>query len=737
MRDTLIRLAQTCGVEPFYTDNWGKLHYTDPNTAKMILEAKGITVDPARIRQSAQVFVVSTDQIPETCSIRLFRNEKIHELTLGPGQLNLRAGHDSGSERAFWWEPHETVMHPEHQGDAVVAGIPFPRDLAVGVHRVEAEAFYQSQVYTGSCRWIVCPPKAYIPPDLETGRRIGGIGIALYGVRSRTNWGIGDFGDLRRIIDWAADDLQVDFVGLNPLHALLNRSPFNSSPYSPSSRLYHNYVYLDVPGIPDFADSKAARELADHLDTMRTVQRLRETEHVEYEEVAGLKLRVLREVFRTFMDNHGKPSSSEERWTPFRDYMERKGIYLRRFATFCALEEHFRNASPSANTWREWPPEFHDPPSDAVRAFRRTHEDQVLFWMYLQWQVDEQLRELQRYASDKGMLIGLYHDEALAVDRSGADFWSAQECFHHGFTVGAPPDALGPFGQNWGFSPPDTDRIRNLGYEPFLHRLTASCTHGGALRIDHVMQFNRLFWIPDGKPASQGVYVRDEEQDLLNLLVLQSQRNRTLVIGEDLGTVPPDFRERLMSRGVFSYRLFYFERDGNGNLIPHYSYPQNALVSISTHDLPTLAGFWGGLDIDELKTIGILDESREKSFREDRHNHKAKIIEKLVQEGFLPADVAHEAWIEPFPTDHLHSAVLRFVIHTPARLVMVSQEDLFLDPRRQNVPGTTDERPNWVTKMRYTVEELRTEPTCVRLSEKYRTLLRDAGRGRRWGSDGP
>ncbi len=731
MRDTIVRLAQTCGVEPFYTDNWGKRHYTDPNTAKTILEAKGITVDPARLRQSAQVLVVSTDELPETCSIRLFRNETTQDLMLGPGPVNLKVHHDSGSDRTFWLEPQETVMRVEHQADTVVAVIPFPRDLAVGVHRVEAEAFFQSRVYTGACRWIVCPAKACIPPDIEAGRRIGGVGIALYGVRSRTNWGIGDFGDLRRIIDWAADDLQVDFVGVNPLHALFNRSPFNSSPYSPSSRLYRNYVYLDVPGIPDFADSKAAREIADHPDTMRTIQRLRETERVEYEEVAKLKLRVLREVFRTFMENHGKPSSSEARWAPFRDYMEREGIHLRRFATFCALDEHFRHASPPANTWREWPEEYRDPPSEAVRAFRRTQEDEVLFWMYLQWQVDEQLREVQHHATDKCMLIGLFHDEALAVDRCGADFWAAQDCYHEGFNVGAPPDAFARDGQDWGFPPPDTDRIRDYGYEPFLRRLAASCTHGGALRIDHVMQFNRLFWIPRGKPASQGVYVRDRETDLLNLLVLQSQRNCTLMIGEDLGTVPQDFRERLMSRGVFSYRLFYFERDGNGNLIPHYAYPQNALVSISTHDLPTFAEFWGGLDIDELKTIGMLDEPREKSFREDRHTHKAKIIEKLVQEGFLPAHVAHEAWIEPFPTDHLHSAVLKFVIHTPARLVMVSQEDLFRDPRRQNVPGTTSERPNWVTKMRYTVEELKADPEAVRLSEKYRSLLRDAGRGRR------
>ncbi|MEW6350539.1 MAG: 4-alpha-glucanotransferase [Thermodesulfobacteriota bacterium] len=732
MGDTIVRLAQACGVEPVYYDNWGKPHHTDPDTAKMILASKGISLDPARVSRGAQVLVASIGELPETFSIRLFPNQELRQLALGPGPVNLKIVLDSAGERTFQPEPTETVIRAELPENSLLATIPFPRDLAVGIHRVEAEALFQSRVYSGSCRWIVCPQQAHVPADFETGRRVAGIGIALYGVRSRVNWGIGDFGDLTRIVDWAADDLQVDFVGLNPLHALFNRSPFNSSPYSPSSRLYRNYIYLDVPAIPDFVDSKAARQIVEARDMLLTIRRLREAEHVRYEEVAQLKLRVLREVFRTFMELHSSPSSRQPRWTAFRNYVDREGIHLRRFATFCALDEHFRNASPPANTWQEWPKEFRDPASEAVRTFRRTHEDEVRFWMYLQWQVDAQLRNVQQHATGKGMVIGLFHDEALAVDRSGADVWAAQDCYHDGFNVGAPPDAFAPDGQNWGFSPPDTDRVRTYGYEPFLRRLAASCTHGGALRIDHVMQFSRLFWIPRGQSAAHGVYVRDREKDLLNLLVLQSARNRTLIVGEDLGTVPYDFRDRLMSRGVFSYRLFYFERDGNGDLIPHYAYPQHALVSISTHDLPTLAEFWGGLDIDEVTTIGMLDRLREKSFREDRHIHKAKIIEKLVQEGFLPAHVAHEAWIQPFPTDHLHSAVLKFVIHTPARLVMVSQEDLFLDPRRQNVPGTTNERPNWVTKMRYTVEELRTDPEAVRMSEKYRNLLRDAGRGRRW-----
>ncbi len=731
MRDTVIRLAQACGVEPSYSDNWGKVHFTDPVTARTILEAKGVTLDWTRLRESVQVLVVSNTNLPPGCSIRLFRNDKNAAPSLGPGQVNLRVVHESGEQHTFALDDRQCALRIETDPDTLILTLPFPRDLPLGVNTAAAEALFNGVLYNASCRWIVCPGKAFVPTDLEQGRRIAGIAVALYGVRSRSNWGVGDFGDLMRIIDWAVDELHVDCVGLNPLHAVFNRGPFGCSPYSPSSRLYHNYIYLDVPAITDFADSKAARDLLESPEIQLKIGQCRDADLVQYEPVARIKLQVLKEVFRTFMERHGKPSSPVDRWARFRDYMEREGVYLRRFATFCALEEHFMALSPLAHTWHQWPDEYRDPQSEAVRLFRKDHEQEVLFWMYVQWQIEEQLSAVQRHALEKGMLIGLYHDEALAVDTCGADVWAAQDCWHTQFTVGAPPDALGPDGQNWGFPPPDTDNVQNQGYEPFLRRLAGSCRQGGGLRIDHVMQFNRLFWIPSGQTPTHGVYVKEHEDDLLNLLTLESQRNRTLVIGEDLGTVPEDFRDHLMARGIFSYRVFYFERDAEGTLTPQDWYPHNALVCISTHDLPPFARFWGGLDIDERKGLGLLEDTREQSFRYERHHHKAKIVEKLVQQGFLPAEVAHAAWIEPFPTEHLHAAVIKFVAHTPSRLVVVSQEDLFLDLRQQNMPGTTTERPNWSTKMRYSVEELTTDPEARAMTERFRNIMRDAGRSHR------
>jgi len=720
-------LAETFGLVPEYTDNWGKPHRTDPETAGRFLEAKGVHLDPELAAPVPEVLVVSSDGRPDRSSFH-FDVPRGSDSSFEISKVEVRAVDQDGLEQCRFFDAGEISVDLDEKSGRMRVSTPFPSDLREGVYRITAEAHIGEKVVDTHATWILCPNRSYIPREIEEGRRIAGVGVALYGLRSENNWGVGDFSDLTRIVDWAADDLGVDFVGLNPLHALFNRRPFNASPYLPSSRLFRNFIYLDVPGIPDFHESVAAKSMLDHSNTRNRIERLRNEENVNYEEVSALKIEVLRELFRAFMENHGSAERETSRWAEFQSYTDSGGTYLEKFATFCALDDHFRSGDPPANTWRDWPGEYRDPAGDAVKKFQAENREALLFHMYIQWQLEDQLKRVQEYALGKGMLLGLYHDEALAVDRNGADFWALQGFFHDGFKVGAPPDAFAPDGQDWGFAPPNREKFRSSGYEPFIKKLRANCKYGGALRIDHVMQLNRLFWIPEDKKPVDGAYVKDYESDLLNILALESRRSRAVIIGEDLGTVPPDLRERLMAKGIFSYRLFYFERDGEGNQVPFSGYPENAAVSIGTHDLPTLAGFWSGLDIDLRREIGQLDADSEKTFREERVRHKAKIIERLVQDGVLPEHTAHAAWESPRPTADLHSAVLRFLFQTPSRIVIVNQEDIFLDVRQQNIPGTTYERPNWVTKMIYSVEDLNTDPEAVKFTRKFRDLLENAGR---------
>ncbi len=726
--EILRMLQEVLGIESQYTDTEGCVHHAGKQTISSILAIKGISLREDLLQTVPTVVVVSAQAPPDEFIVELKTSGAV------VGQIRLE-GYVTLTECSGLVNPQEHSLDCkdlctdalQDQG-TLTARVPYPKGLKEGVYRYRVGADFGAHSATGEVHCVVCPEKCYEPPELERGQRLAGTSVALYGLRSQTNWGIGDFGDLRKAIDWAADELCADFLGINPLHDLFNARPFNSSPYLPSSRLYKNFIYLDVPAVPDFQESERARIFVELPASQTLIQRLRGEEHVNYEKVAQLKLDALKAVFRTFLENHAGEEGSNERWDQFQQFKSSEGESLRRFALFCSLREFFKKNTPSAQTWREWPQGFRRPEDEDVSQFEKEHEEEVLFWMYAQWQLDLQLGRVQDHAISKGMRLGLYNDLALAVDRNGADSWAWQDFFHDGFSVGAPPDAFAPRGQEWGFPPPNRERIRSSGYDLFLKNLDANCRHAGALRIDHVMQFNHLFWIPQGKTPFEGVYVKDYEQELLRLTALKSVQNRCVIVGEDLGTLPPGLRERLMEKGILSYRLFYFEQDQRGKQLSFREYPQTALVSISTHDLPTFDGFWSCRDIDLRKEIGSVDQTQELTMRENRTTIKGNIIERLFQDGFLNHQTAHPAWESPHPTDALHTAVLSFVLQTPSKLALISQEDLFLDSRQQNLPGTTAEHPNWVTKMRYSVEDLITDPEACRMSEKMRNLIAQSGR---------
>ena len=725
-------LIETFDIEPEYRDTEGRIHYANLPSLLKILEQKGVILKDALFHEAPDTIVASSENPPDNLSLTL-RDEldmfKENGVT-HQGLLVLEELSDAIEPLRIAIDDQGVSVRRSFLGKETTVKVPYPKGLRAGRYRFQATAEFPQGRLSKELYWLVCPDTCYQPSEMANGSRIAGIAVALYGIKSQSNWGVGDLTDLKGVIDWAADDLGVDFVGLQPLHSIFNKSPFNTSPYLPSSRLYPNYIYLDVNAVEDFNESERARIVANLPTTRGLVSELREREYVDYERVAALKIMVLKESFRTFLANNAQGHRFNERWEQFEKFRQSQGEYLRRFALFCALQEHFVEQSPGMISWRNWPPAYSDPEGDSVKNFERENQEKVLFWMYVQWQLHLQLSRVQEYALAKGMLLGLYNDLALAVDSNGADFWAWPNLFHDGFTIGAPPDAFSPRGQNWGVPPPNREAMRQSGYDLFLQNLEANCRYGGALRIDHVMQFNHLFWIAAGCTPSEGVYVKELEEELLSLVALASHRNKAIIIGEDLGTLPDGFRERLMRKGIFSYRLFYFEQDYQGNYVPFTNYPQTALVSISTHDLPTLVGFWSYRDIELRKDMGLIDEAQAESQRLHRSTQKGLMVERLYQDGFLNNQNAHPAWESPFPTDDLHTAVLSFVLNTPSMLALITQEDLFLDDRQQNFPGTTSEHHNWVTKMRYSVEQLRADNDACRMAEKFRKLVALSGRRR-------
>jgi 4-alpha-glucanotransferase len=524
------------------------------------------------------------------------------------------------------------------------------------------------------------------------------------------------------VVDWVADDLAGAFVGLNPLHALHNRFPYNQSPYLPLSIFYKNLLYIDIEAVPEFAAGGLAKRLFEGPRVQQEIQALRASEFVEYERVDRLKKIFLKCLYLQFERGADAPRKQQ-----FEDFCRREGLLLDRFALYCALDEVLHKQDRHRWTWRDWPTEYHDPESEACTRFAAEHRRLVRYFKYIQFVLEEQLGAAHAYAR-KRLSIGLYHDLALATDRSGSDLWAHAGFYVQGCRVGSPPDAFSPTGQDWAFPPPNAEAHRANGYELFHQSIRKIVRFGGALRIDHVMRLFHLFWIPDGVKAADGVYVKDNSTDLLHILALESVQEKNIIVGEDLGTVTDAIREALDRAGSLSYRLFYFEKRQDGSFKTSSEYPRHALVASTTHDLPTIAGFWIGRDIEARRAAGLADAAIYQKQMAERQVDKQRMLDVLHAEDLLPTDYTRDAATVPALDGPLHNAIIGFLAQTASALLLLNQEDLTMETEQQNLPGSTAQYPNWRRKMKWTVEELRSLPEARDFSQMFRHQLERTGR---------
>jgi 4-alpha-glucanotransferase len=602
----------------------------------------------------------------------------------------------------------------------------WPVESRLGYHELRLTLRAAGRVESSVTRLILGPDQAWLPPRLEQGGRAAGLAVSLYGLRSDRNWGCGDLTDLERLIDWCAGTVGVGFIALNPLHAIANRQPYNTSPYLPATLFYRNPLYLDVERVEEFQASPAARRFLASRRVQAEIRALREAEFVEYERVWRLKLVTLRIVFREFLRGWRAGSARAD---AFRAYIEREGDLLDLYARHCALDEWIHRHDGDVWIFPEWPPALREPDSTAVEAFAARHWRLVLFYKFIQWQLDEALAAAQRRAVERGMEIGLYHDVALATDRFGSDLWAHRRFFVAGCRVGSPPDDFAPQGQDWAFPPPNSPAHLADGYRHFVETIRQNLSHGAALRLDHVMRFFRLYWIPDGMNATTGAYVRENAEDMLRILALESVRNRVVVIGEDLGTVPDYIRDALARYRILSYRLLFFEKRGDGGFKTPDEYARAALVSATTHDLPTLAGFWTARDVEARRAAGLLpdDESYRRQI-DSRAAEKQRLLDIAHRLRLLPEWHGRAARDLRELTGELHNALIGFLMSTPSMLMALNQEDLTKETEQQNLPGSTWQYPNWRRKMRYSLEELEQSASVRDFVAMFHHWLERSGR---------
>jgi 4-alpha-glucanotransferase len=625
--------AKALGIQTEFVDGQGHRHVTDRAALKIILDAL-----PARLpyRFLDGAVVVRSGRASRT---------ELREAATFPLRWKIVAG-----------------LKVIAQGEAKDRVIAWPRDLPEGSYRLHLT---DAASVTEEAPLVVAPAKAF-GGDFD---RCWLLAVQLYGVRSARNWGIGDFTDLEGLIELAGH-LGADGVGLNPLHALFDDRPGDCSPYSPNSRLFLNALYIDVERVSEFEP----RVLA---GSSGKITRLRTSEIVDYVGVAELKWRALRSAFKKFSAD---PATGRQR--DFVKFRAERGPLLSRFACFEVLRHKFKKP------WWEWPEEWRQPDEAKCASLREGPDAaEIEFVEFVQWTADRQLRACRDLAQRRGMKVGLYLDVAVGVQSDGFDAWNEQLAISRHLAVGAPPDPLNTSGQNWGLAGFNAAGLEIQSFEPYREMLRASMRHAGAIRLDHVLGLKRLYLVPHGFPATDGVYVQMPFEALLAATAQESVAHRCVVIGEDLGTVPEGFRAQMADWGIWSYQVMMFERDDHGKFRGVDHYAPNALVTFNTHDLSTYAGWRSFSDLKLKRSLGIDPGESDNA----RWHALAMLSDVLRHYGIDRHDL---------------NAVVGFLARTKSRLLAISLEDLLGVIDQPNIPGTVNEHPNWRQRLPLALDEI-------------------------------
>ncbi|MBI4466812.1 MAG: 4-alpha-glucanotransferase [Acidobacteria bacterium] len=594
-----------------------------------------------------------------------------------------------------WGWTVELGSLPVEEGVAVEGGVHIvksltpPAGLPWGYHRLHLEI----EGSRFEALFIIAPLHAYGLPEGQA--RTWGVFLPLYALHSKRNPGGGDFSDLESLLDWTVAR-GGGLVGSLPLLASFLDEPFSPSPYTPVSSLFWNELYLDLARIPEFERSSRAQTVLGSAPFERDLKALAGSPLVDYRRLMALKRKVLEELARGFFADPGARQAAFERFLAAHPGAED-------YARFRAAVEKCR--AP----WPTWP----ETQRRGILGAGDYQEESQRYHLYVQWQAEEQLQALSERARQKGP--GLYLDLPLGVHRDGYDVWRQGSVFALRASAGAPPDDFFVRGQNWGVPPLHPERIREQGYRYLIATLRHHLRKAGVVRLDHIMALHRLFWIPEGLEVKDGVYVRKRADEFYAMLTLESHRHRTVIVGEDLGTVPRYVRLAMTRHKLLRSYVLQFELTPDPGRAIH-PVPAGCLASCNTHDTRPFQGFWDGLDIDDRLELGLVDEAEAARLRADRRARLEALVSFLRRGDWLAGD----------PTDPaaVYKACLSYLGASPAQIVMVNLEDLWLETEQQNTPGTLEKRPNWRRKARYPFEEF------SRSTHLLETLRELAGRGR-------
>jgi 4-alpha-glucanotransferase len=703
----LRELAGLYGVQTSYDDAMGRHIEAGPEALLAVLRALDAPVD-------------SLEEVPEALRER---REELAERIVEPvvvawdgrvPALELRFGVESGSlacrfdleggERWAWDRelsalptlPTLPTPSPAPGSSAPGRLLGLPDLLPTGYHRLRVEVGGKS----AETLVISAPARCFAGDSIEGNKPLWGVFLPLYALQTRKSWGAGDFSDLQALAEWTAG-LGGGVVATLPMLASFLDEPFEPSPYAPASRLFWNELYLDPRCIPELEGCAEAKRLMASQELRREVEALRAETKVDYGRLMALKRRVLEELARSFF-----AQPSPDRRDAFQEFVESRPE-LEAYAAFRAVGE--RRGEP----WQSWPERLREgnlAPADWDEDDRRYH-------LWVQWITDEQVSAMAREARRLGP--GLYLDLPLGVHGSSFDVWRYPDHFAKGASAGAPPDAFFTKGQDWGFPPIHPERLREHGYDYLIESLRHHLRYAGLLRIDHIMQLYRLFWIPQGMGPADGVYVHYPVDELFAVLSVESHRHKAIVVGENLGTVPPEIGEAMDRHDVLGMYVVQYELQpgGQGLRTP----PARSAASLNTHDMPTFRSFWEARDVAEMQELGFFDEQQAREERERRAQLRREMVETL------PAEERGDQGDDRRACAGVLRRLLDGLAASPARMVLVNLEDLWGETEPQNVPGTHLEKPNWRRKARPTFEEFSQKPEVVEALRRMDRIRKGEG----------
>ncbi len=666
MSDELtLELARAAGLNPEWADYRGRPHSVPLDTLRMLLARLDLPAsDERKARDSLE-------------RLHAERAARIPALLVGrvgaplalPPSLHRAAGcdielryEDGGSTRLHCGCDEYDLLH--------LSGIYRP-----GYHALQI----------GEQAIPVAIAPAHRPEELWQRPRRWGLAAQVYSLRHDDDVGDLGLGDYSALAHCArrVGGLGAQALAISPVHALFSADVNHYSPYSPSSRLFFNALHVDPASV---AGADWLRARIDALGLQAETERLRRSELVDWPAAATLKLRLLRELWRDFerIDRDGRLRRE------LSSYRAEQGDALHRHACFEAIHAAQYGRDPRRWHWRDWPDGLRDPDSHEVAAFAREHVEQVAFHAFLQWLAERALAQAQRAARDGGMDVGLVSDLAVGTDSGGSHAWSRRHDMLRGVTIGAPPDELNRLGQDWGLTTFSPRALRQHGFAPFIEMLRASLRHAGGVRIDHILGLNRLWLVPDGVGPVDGAYIDYPLHEMMNLIALEAWRHRATVVGEDLGTVPEGFRDELARSGLLGMRVLYFERE-HGCFADPSRWSEAAIAMTSTHDLPTIAGWWRGRDIEWQQQAGHLPPGH--TVQQEQHQRESD--REALWNAFTHANITHCGRPGMHDSDPVVDAAIDFVAQTPAPLAIVPIEDLLGRIEQPNLPGTTDQHPNW------------------------------------------